>query len=130
MDRVGWAVACCAWFEGIRIGDFLKEERGDGVWRQGGRTHRGRVPVEDEEGGMEGGKKLVLQVLPTKIDQGNRSKFARSFGWVILERICRRAERSLIGYGGDLVGGNPRVAPLFRHPEKGGEMSTRCFGRW
>lgn len=31
---------------------------------------------------------------------------------------------------GDLIGGDPRMTPLFRHPEKGGEISKRFFGRW
>lgn len=31
VDRVRWAVACCAYFEGMRIGDLLRQERGDVV---------------------------------------------------------------------------------------------------
>lgn len=63
----------------MRIGGLLREEWEDGVWESVRRTHRGQVSLDNEDGCMDGGKKMVLQVMRTKVDQGNRNKMRKAF---------------------------------------------------
>lgn len=43
------------------------------------RTHRGLASLEKEEEGLRGGLKVVLQFMPTKMDQVNRKHMRKVF---------------------------------------------------
>lgn len=63
MDRVGRALSnnCC--FEGLRVGDLLKQAPTDGIWTPERKTHRGRVTMGAIDDGDVSAMKLVLKVI-------------------------------------------------------------------
>lgn len=134
MDRVGWAVVCCAWVEGVLIGESLREERGDGLWDPERQTHRGRASLGNEDEVAVAGLNVALQVMPTKMGQGNRKQVRKQMRKVF--KVLEHGEELSAGWERivmvreDLVGGDPRLVPLFRPPETRAEISKRCFGRW
>lgn len=78
---------------------MLREEREDLILEPEWRTHRGRASLVEEQGSMNGGKLVVLNIMPTKMDQGNRRRMRKLFrvgkkeedlapGRAIIEMMC------------------------------------------
>lgn len=100
VDRVGWAVACCAWFEGMRIGHLLRKERGDVVWKPKRRRNRGRVSIENEEGGTGVARRWFYRLCQLKWTRAIASSCARSSEWGSEGRRRRQEGQLLIRCNG------------------------------